>query len=96
LETILCVPAIWSQKACRDMQTAMAIAMGQAGFPGVDVEDNNIDNLFIVSEPEAAAAFVLADSRDISVGYMSLKSTQRSTGQFADSMAISKAIHLSS
>jgi hypothetical protein len=67
LETILCVPAIWSQKACRDMQTAMAIAMGRAGFPGVDVEDNNIDNLFIVSEPEAAAAFVLAESRDISV-----------------------------
>jgi hypothetical protein len=70
LETILCVPAIWSQKACRDMQTAMAIAMGRAGFPGVDVEDNNIDNLFIVSEPEAAAAFVLAESRDISVGYL--------------------------
>ncbi|KAH6842480.1 hypothetical protein B0I37DRAFT_382023 [Chaetomium sp. MPI-CAGE-AT-0009] len=68
LETILCVPAIWSQKACRDMQTAMAIAMGQAGFPGVDVQNNNIDNLFIVSEPEAAAAFVLAESRDISPG----------------------------
>ncbi|KAL2141237.1 hypothetical protein VTI28DRAFT_2650 [Corynascus sepedonium] len=68
LETILCVPAIWSQKACRDMQTAMAKAMGQAGFPGVDIQNNNIDNLFIVSEPEAAAAFVLANSRDIEPG----------------------------
>ncbi|KAK4240612.1 hypothetical protein C8A03DRAFT_13115 [Achaetomium macrosporum] len=68
LETVLCVPAIWSQKACRDMQTAMAKAMGQAGFQGVDVENNSIENLFIVSEPEAAAAFVLAESRDISPG----------------------------
>lgn len=67
LETVLCVPAIWSQKACRDMQTAMAKAMGQAGFQGVDVQNNSIENLFIVSEPEAAAAFVLAGSRDISV-----------------------------
>lgn len=76
LETILCVPAIWSQKACRDMQTAMAKAMGQAGFPGVDVQNNNIDNLFIVSEPEAAAAFVLAESRDILVTCLSLKSAK--------------------
>ncbi|KAL2137237.1 hypothetical protein VTI74DRAFT_6448 [Chaetomium olivicolor] len=68
LETVLCVPAIWSQKACRDMQTAMAKAMGQAGFQGVDVQNNSIENLFIVSEPEAAAAFVLAESRDISPG----------------------------
>jgi hypothetical protein len=71
LETVLCVPAIWSQKACRDMQTAMAKAMGQAGFQGVDVQNNSIENLFIVSEPEAAAAFVLAESRDISVPSLS-------------------------
>jgi hypothetical protein len=67
LETILCVPAIWTQKACRDMQTAMAKAMGLAGFQGVDVQDNSIEDLFIVSEPEAAAAFVLVNSRDIMV-----------------------------
>jgi hypothetical protein len=67
LEMVLCVPAIWSQKACRDMHTAMAIAMGQAGFQGVDVRSNSIENLFIVSEPEAAAALVLANARDISV-----------------------------
>ncbi|KAK4120042.1 hypothetical protein N657DRAFT_580665 [Parathielavia appendiculata] len=73
METILCVPAIWSQKACRNMQTAMARAMGQAGFAGVDVQNNNIDNLFIVSEPEAAAAFVLATSRDITVTCVSLR-----------------------
>lgn len=66
-EIVLCVPAIWSQKACRDMQTAMARAMGQARFEGVDVQNNSIENLFIVSEPEAAAAYVLATERGVSV-----------------------------
>jgi hypothetical protein len=69
-EIVLCVPAIWSQKACRDMQTAMAVAMERARFGGVDVQNNSIENLFIVSEPEAAAAFVLAKNRerDVAVG----------------------------
>ncbi|OIW35554.1 hypothetical protein CONLIGDRAFT_710725 [Coniochaeta ligniaria NRRL 30616] len=67
-EIVLCVPAIWSQKACRDMQTAMARAMGQAKFEGVDVQNNSIENLFIVSEPEAAAAYVLATERGVSPG----------------------------
>jgi hypothetical protein len=66
-EIVLCVPAIWTQKACRDMQTAMARAMGQARFEGVDVRNNSIENLFIVSEPEAAAAYVLATERGVSV-----------------------------
>ena len=66
-EVVLCVPAIWTQKACRDMQGALGKAMALAGFPGVDTENNSIDNLFIVSEPEAAAAYVLTSERDISV-----------------------------
>jgi hypothetical protein len=83
LEMVLCVPAIWTQKACRIMQTAMAKAMRQAGLPGVD-EDNSIKDLFIVSEPEAAAAFVLAESRDISVwhsGHHSHTATHCETNQ---------------
>jgi hypothetical protein len=67
-EIVLCVPAIWTQKALRDMQGALAKAMALAGFPGVDPDTNTIDNLFIVSEPEAAAAFVLTNERDISPG----------------------------
>jgi hypothetical protein len=42
------------------MQIAMATAIGKSGFGKVD--DGSVDNLFIVSEPEAAAACVLADS----------------------------------
>jgi hypothetical protein len=60
IEFVLCVPAIWTQKACRVMQTAMATAISRTGFGKVD--SGSIDNLFIVSEPEAAAACVLAES----------------------------------
>lgn len=67
LEMVLCVPAIWTQKACRDMQTAMAIAMKRAGLQGVDAQNNSIENLFIVSEPEAAAAYVLELNHEIIV-----------------------------
>ena len=66
-EIVLCVPAIWSQKACRDMQTALAKAMERARFEGVDIQNNSIENLFIVSEPEAAAAFVLAQDEEKAV-----------------------------
>jgi len=67
MEIVLCVPTIWTQKACRDMQTAMAKAMQRARFVGVDVQNNSIENLFIVSEPEAAAAYVLKNDEHISV-----------------------------
>lgn len=67
LEIVLCVPAIWTQKACRDMQSALAVAMEKTNFKGVDIQNNSIENLFIVSEPEAAAAYVLAWSPDVHV-----------------------------
>ncbi|KAK8876951.1 Hsp70 chaperone protein [Apiospora arundinis] len=68
LEMVLCVPAIWTQKACRDMQSALAVAMEKTSFKGVDIQNNSIENLFIVSEPEAAAAYVLAWSPEIKAG----------------------------
>ncbi|KAH7310909.1 hypothetical protein B0I35DRAFT_397312 [Stachybotrys elegans] len=58
-EVVLSVPAIWTQKACREMQTCLAMAMNNAQFHGVDVQNNHIENLFIVSEPEAAAEHIL-------------------------------------
>ncbi|KAK5631092.1 hypothetical protein RRF57_006807 [Xylaria bambusicola] len=67
VEIVLCVPAIWKQQACRDMQTALAIALKAAEFETVDVQNNSINNLFIVSEPEAAAAHVLRNERNIKV-----------------------------
>ena len=68
-EIVLCVPAIWTERACRQMQTALAIAMKDSAFRYVGVENNSIDNLFIVSEPEAAAAYMLSLNSGLIVSY---------------------------
>jgi len=52
VEHVLCVPNVWSSKACRTMQRAMETAICRSGL-------GTLDNLFIVAEPEAAATFVL-------------------------------------
>ncbi|PNP81451.1 hypothetical protein FNYG_05257 [Fusarium nygamai] len=67
-EMVLCVPAIWTQKACRDMQACLAAAMKRANFTRADLQNKSIDNLFIVSEPEAAAAHMLSTSAEIKSG----------------------------
>ncbi|RSM15778.1 hypothetical protein CDV31_004879 [Fusarium ambrosium] len=59
-EVVLCVPAIWDPEALRIMQTCLALAMDRAEFPGVDTENNSIERLFIVSEPEAAATYMMS------------------------------------
>jgi hypothetical protein len=60
IEHVLCVPTIWSGEACRKMQTAMGIATRKANF-------GTAENLFLVSEPEAAASYVLKGSKQINV-----------------------------
>ena len=57
VEFVLCVPAAWKSKACREMQAAMERALRKADFGMVD--RGGINNLFLVSEPEAASAYVL-------------------------------------
>ncbi|KAF7903994.1 hypothetical protein EAF00_001328 [Botryotinia globosa] len=61
VEHVLCVPVIWSPSACRKMQNAMEIAIQKT-------ELGSTHNLFLVSEPEAAAAYVLEYSKSISGG----------------------------
>lgn len=60
VEFVLCVPPIWTPKASRIMQKNMERAIRESGFGSV--ENDSVDNLFIVSEPEAAAAYVLANT----------------------------------
>ena len=62
IEFVLCVPAVWPSKASRIMQAAMCKAVELSGLGSVT--DNGLDNLFIVSEPEAAAACVLEEDSD--------------------------------
>jgi hypothetical protein len=58
VEFVLCVPNLWSEKACRIMHDSMAQAI-EASELG-RLTQKCIDNLFIVAEPEAAAEFVLS------------------------------------
>jgi hypothetical protein len=60
IEHVLTVPAIWSAEACRKMQKAMATAIKQANF-------GTVENLFLVSEPEAAATYVLSQYNAVNV-----------------------------
>ena len=80
VEMVLCVPVIWSCKPRRDMHAAMAVAMKNSGLGTTRL--SCVDDLFIVSEPEAAAAYVLDEEFDIMVrrspGYPS-ESEQRLT-----------------
>ncbi|KAI2609234.1 hypothetical protein GGR54DRAFT_643547 [Hypoxylon sp. NC1633] len=69
VEIVICVPAIWTQKACRDMQVALLTAMKSAEFKGLDSSCQAIENLFIVAEPEAAAAFILDTDHTIQAGH---------------------------
>ncbi|KAJ9610003.1 hypothetical protein H2200_006333 [Cladophialophora chaetospira] len=59
VQFVLCVPTTWTEKACRVMQDAMmrAIKASQLGR----LENGGIKDLFIVSEPEAAAAWALSE-----------------------------------
>ncbi|CZR66777.1 related to hsp70 protein [Phialocephala subalpina] len=56
-EHVLCVPAIWDTDACIEMQNAVSTAVKETGF-------GSMNEFFLVSEPEAAAAYVLAEQVD--------------------------------
>jgi hypothetical protein len=65
IEHVLCVPIVWSSKALRKMQLAMKCAIERSSL-------GTMENLFLVSEPEAAAAYVLQKSDEVNVGFDSL------------------------
>ncbi|RYP76031.1 hypothetical protein DL770_007309 [Monosporascus sp. CRB-9-2] len=73
VEIVMCVPAIWSPQACRDMQAALSVAIVAANFEGVNIENHSIKNLFVVTEPEAAATYVLGNSRSIRAVELSMR-----------------------
>jgi hypothetical protein len=64
VEHVLCVPIVWSSKALRTMQRAMETAIRKSEF-------GSLNNLFLVTEPEAAAAFVLGKSNEVNVSILS-------------------------
>lgn len=60
IEHVLCVPVLWKSQALRKMQIAFEAAIEQSQF-------GTMENLFLVSEPEAAAAYVLDKTKSVNV-----------------------------
>jgi hypothetical protein len=65
VEFVICVPAMWTEKACRIMQNAMTRASRESEF--IENSNHDVDNLFIVTEPEAASTHVLDQTNEILV-----------------------------
>ncbi|KAF5239844.1 hypothetical protein FANTH_9785 [Fusarium anthophilum] len=64
-ELVICVPVIWRQKALRDIQTCVAIAAKRVNFPGVDFGNDCVTQVFMITEPEAAATWLLSRTRSM-------------------------------
>ena len=62
VQFVLCVPTMWTEKACRVMQEAMLRAIEASQLRRL--ENGGIKDLFIVAEPEAAAAYALSQYAD--------------------------------
>lgn len=61
IELVLCVPPQWTATACMDMHTALRQAAIKTGFGVVGKDEiQRLEHFFMVSEPEAAAAYVLS------------------------------------
>ena len=66
IEHVLCVPVVWDAKACRTMQSAMETAIKSSGL-------GSIEGLFFVSEPEAAAAYIIGNNKEVNVSVFSIE-----------------------
>jgi hypothetical protein len=65
---VLTVPIIWDPTSLRILQTAMEGAIREAKFG--TLSHGSVDNLFIVSEPEAAATYLVGNSRNMLVSLL--------------------------
>jgi hypothetical protein len=61
IQFVLCVPAKWPMSGCRTMQLAFEQAVNKVGLG--ERAERSIYNMFMISEPEAAAECILAEAR---------------------------------
>jgi hypothetical protein len=62
---VLTVPLIWDATSLRILQTAMEVAIRETKFG--NLSHGSVGDLFIISEPEAAATYLLGGSDDMLV-----------------------------
>lgn len=73
-ELVICDPVIWRQKALRDIQACVAIAARRVNFPGVDFGNDCVTQVFMITEPEAAATWLLSNRLIVGVNkFLTLK-----------------------
>ncbi|KLP11369.1 hsp70 protein [Fusarium fujikuroi] len=73
-ELVICVPVIWRQKALRGIQACVAIAARRVNFPGVDFGNDCATQVFMITEPEAAATWLLSNRLIVGVNeFLTLK-----------------------
>lgn len=65
VDFVMTVPTVWSPEASRVLQTSVKAAIQATAFG--KPWGTTADNVFLISEPEAAATFLLESSEDISV-----------------------------
>ncbi|TGO62414.1 hypothetical protein BOTNAR_0114g00130 [Botryotinia narcissicola] len=65
VDFVMTVPTIWSPEASRVLQTSVKAAIQATAFGNPWA--TTADNIFLISEPEAAATFLLESSEDISL-----------------------------
>ncbi|KAJ5054792.1 uncharacterized protein L3040_001056 [Drepanopeziza brunnea f. sp. 'multigermtubi'] len=63
---VMTVPAIWSPRSSRILQYAMEAAIRTTGLGTLGY--GSVDNLFIITEPEAAATYLLRKSHEMIAG----------------------------
>ncbi|KAK6602224.1 hsp70 protein-like protein [Botrytis cinerea] len=66
VDFVMTVPTVWSPEASRVLQTSVKAAIQATAFG--KPWGTTADNVFLISEPEAAATFLLESSEDISLG----------------------------
>jgi len=65
IQFVMTVPTIWSPQSSRILQDSIAASIRASGFGTLDQEC--VDNLIIISEPEAAATYLMASNKTILV-----------------------------
>ncbi|TGO36697.1 hypothetical protein BHYA_0117g00210 [Botrytis hyacinthi] len=66
VDFVMTIPTVWSPEASRVLQTSVKTAIQATTFGNPWL--TTADNIFLISEPEAAATFLLESSEDISLG----------------------------
>jgi len=71
IQFVMTVPTIWKPQSSRILQDSIAASIKASGFGTLD--QGCVDNLIIISEPEAAATYLMSSSKTMLVRLQKFK-----------------------